>query len=490
VAVGRSAIVNENQSAACGGMDLSSMGYDSHGLAALDDYLAPVLCVLGNLTMRTTAFHIVQTQPNSTYVNFRATVKEIDVSEVRRKPNIFLEWALGHNDVQKVFDTLNARISSLNCFLCVGTLVDPDTDECNILAYIRKQGTNALPDLTIDGHAPSCYYPEHPTGRMQQKAVNAITAFASLIGTAAGNIVVEKPAKKDMPSFHQVLHAAQSLSKLDLAMVKGQIKAKSKDDLSEFDKQFMRVLPVIMEIRQINDAATGSMLFNAYDPPFKICPLDKFINMSQVGTRLKEVVMTEETYLLKDLFRRSSLLQNYAIILLGASTTTGFGKTQFTMRLAVEWAKAYCEHNCTPKDTAMVFLSSTIDPAKSVSFKPGMVWILDEFSPSDSQQLVHMSETMLKVLLTPQMGGTLRGRNEDVKMVPGVARLISANSASPQAWCGTNSDWSEPLRRKSICYNIGQPLCSDAWRAQAASETANENAGFDEVLNRNTSDLE
>jgi hypothetical protein len=227
------------------------MGYDSHGLAALDDYLAPVICVLGNLTMRTTAFHIVQTQPTSTYVNFRATVKEIDVSEVKRKPNIFLEWALGHNDVQKVFDTLNARVSSLSCYLCVGTLVDPDTEECNILAYIRKQSFAVLPDLTIDGHAPSCYYPSHSTGKAQQKVASAITAFACAIGTAAGNIIVNKPADKDEPSFHQVLHACQSLSKLDLAMVKGQIKAKAKKDLLEFDLQFLRVLPVIMDIRQI-----------------------------------------------------------------------------------------------------------------------------------------------------------------------------------------------------------------------------------------------
>ena len=476
------------QSAAPSSSEMTAMSGGSHGIDALDDYLLPVLCVLGNLTMRKAPFQVVRTQPTSTYVNFRATVEEQDLSLARRRHNIFLEWALGHNDVQKVFDMLNARISSLGCYLCVGTVVDPDTEECNILAYIRKQSFAVLPDLTIDGHAPSCYYPN--SGQPQQKVASAITAFASLIGTAAGNIIVHKPANKDEPSFHQVLHACNSLSKLDLAMVKGQIKAKAKKDLLEFDMQFLRILPTIMEIRQITDAAAGSLLFNAYDPPFKICPLDKFINMNQVGTRLKEVVMTEEAFSLKDLFRRSSILQNYSVILLGATTTTGFGKTQLTLRLAVEWVKAYCEFNGNSKDTALVYMSSTIDPAKSVSFRPGMAWILDEFHPYDSQQLVHMSETMLKVLLTPQMGGTLRGRSDDVKMVPGVARLISANSASPQAWCGAASAWSEPIRRKSICYNIEQPLCSEAWRVQAADETATENAGFDNIFSRNTADLQ
>ena len=478
------------QSAAPSSSEMTAMSGASHGIAALDDYMLPVLCVLGNLTMRKAPFQVVRTQPTSTYMNFRSHVKEQDLSLATRRHHIFLEWDLGHNDVRKVFDMVNAKISSLNSYLCVGTLVDPDTDECNILAYIRKQGFATLPDLTIDGHAPSCYYPDHSTGKPQQNIVSAITAFASVIGTAAGNIIVNKPADKDEPSFHQVLHACQSLSKLDLAMVKGQIKAKAKKDLLEFDLQFLRVLPVIMDIRQITDAASGSMLFNAYDPPFRICPLDKFMNMDQVGVRLKEIVMTEETYLLRDLFRRSSILQNFGIILLGATTTTGFGKTQLTLRLAVEWVKAYCEHNCTPKDSAMVFMSSTIDPAKSVNFKPGMAWILDEFHPFDSQQLVHMSETMLKVLLTPQMGGTLRGRNDDVKLVPGVARLISANSASPQAWCGTASTWSEPIRRKSICYNIHRPLCSEAWRLQAAIDNTNDNVGFDEVFRRNTADLQ
>ncbi len=117
-------------------------------------------------------------------------------------------------------------------------------------------------------------------------------------------------------------------------------------------------------------------------------------------------------------------------------------------------------------------------------------WVLDEFHPYDSQQLVHMSETMLKVLLTPQMAGTLRGRKDDVKLVAGVARLISANSSSPQAWCGTASEWSEPLRRKSILYNITSPLCSEAWRNDAELQNGNDNQGFDAVLSNNTARLQ
>ena len=140
MAAGGGGIPNESQSGASAAMRLESMAFPSHGIAALDDYLAPVLCVLGNLTMRHAPFQVVRTQPTGTYSDFRSTVQELDLSMARRRNNIFLEWALGHDNVQEVFDILHAKISSLNCYLCVGTLVDPDTQECNILAYIRKQG--------------------------------------------------------------------------------------------------------------------------------------------------------------------------------------------------------------------------------------------------------------------------------------------------------------------------------------------------------------
>lgn len=459
------------------------------GLRVLDVYVAPVLCVFGNLTMRRAPFHVVQTQPSKTYIDFRATVEEVAVASMARRHNIFVEWSLGHSDAEKVFHDINKRLQHHDCFLCVGILADPDTDERNVLAYIRKQGTRSLPDLTLDGCAPSVYCPLTDT-RRQNAAVNAISTFAAVICTAAGNIVVQKPSQEQDVSFHQVLHACQSLSKLDLAMIKGQIRAKTKKEQSEFDLMFMRVLPVIMEIRQINDASAGSMLFNSYAPPFKVCPLDKLINLGQLGRRLKEVAMTEETFTLKDAFRKASILENFSVILLGSTTTTGYGKTQYTLRLAIEWTKAYCEFYQLPKDSAMIYISSTIDPAKNVQFRPGMAWILDEFHPYDSQQNVHMSETMLKVLLTPQMSGTIRGRCEDVRLVAGVARLISANSNSPQAWCGDASVWSEPLRRKSIHFNITEPLCSDEWRVQASSESAAVNAGFDHVLLRNTEALQ
>lgn len=434
-------------------------------------------CPVDNITNR----------PSQRYIDFRAKVEEVDYLSTlaRHRRNWFLEYDLGHANTQSVYETLSSILSPLECHLCVGTLVDPDTQETNILIYMRKQSHRALPNLAIEGKQPTSYCPcEHFKA---PGIASAIQSFSSVVSSVITAIVVEKPRDGDNNfSFHQLLHETQTMSKLDLAMVKGQIKSKKKADLTDFDQQFLKVLPTVMEIRKINDESQGSLMFNAYDPPFNVCPLSDLINLHQEGTRLKEVVMTDETFNLKDPLRRASIMSNYSVILLGNSTTTGFGKTQYTLRLAIEWAKAYSEYHRLPKESAIVYLSSTIDPAKNVHFKPGMVWILDEFHPYDSHQLVHCSETMLKVLLSPQMNGTVRGRNDDVKLVSGVARIISANSNSPEAWCGTSSKWSEPLRRKSICFTITEPLCSESWRARSGVEAMRVDAGFDAILANNT----
>ena len=65
------------------------------------------------------------------------------------------------------------------------------------------------------------------------------------------------------------------------------------------------------------------------------------------------------------------LLSKFGIILLGSNKSTGFGKTQFALRLAVEYCKAYSEVMQLPKENAVVLLSNTIDIAREVQFKLG-----------------------------------------------------------------------------------------------------------------------
>jgi hypothetical protein len=148
---------------------------------------------------------------------------------------------------------------------------------------------------------------------------------------------------------------------------------------------------------------------------------------------------------------------------LGSDSTTGYGKTQFALRLACEWAKVLAESRGLSRDAAQVVLMNSLDAAKDVEFKPGMALVLDEFSPADSEPLVYISENMLKVLLCPSVIGTIRARNQEIKLCEGVARIITANAASPADWCGAKITYSEPLRRKSIVFQITKPLCDPRW---------------------------
>jgi len=103
--------------------------------------------------------------------------------------------------------------------------------------------------------------------------------------------------------------------------------------------------------------------------------------------------------------------------------------------------------------------------------------VIDEFNPADSTQAIYMSENLMKVLLSPQVPGSVRCRNDD-KMLPiGLPRIFTGNAESVEEWCGYRCRWSEPLQRKAIVFNITQPLCKESWRKpEDGNNEHNENA--------------
>ena len=177
--------------------------------------------------------------------------------------------------------------------------------------------------------------------------------------------------------------------------------------------------------------------------------------------------MTTESYDLTQLFTKP-LLSKHGIVILGATNTTGYGKTQFALRLAVEWAKAYNQVMQLPQEDAVVVFSNTLDVAKEVKFKPGYVWVIDEVNPSDPTQAIHMSDNMMKVLLAPTAPGSIRCRNADLSLPPGVPRIFTGNAETVQEWCGHRVKWSEPIQRKSVVFMIKSPLVPDSWRNENA----------------------
>ena len=149
-------------------------------------------------------------------------------------------------------------------------------------------------------------------------------------------------------------------------------------------------------------------------------------------------------------------MSKHAVLILGESPTTGYGKTQMALRLGMEWARAMTEAQQLPMEEAQVVFTNTIDAAKNIKFKQGMVWVLDEFSPGDQDQVVHCSENMLKILFSPSTGGTIRCRNSDVEICPGVARIITANARSPQDWCGDK----DKINGRNHCRGRASPSTS------------------------------
>ena len=164
------------------------------------------------------------------------------------------------------------------------------------------------------------------------------------------------------------------------------------------------------------------------------------------------------------------LLNHYGIVILGKSETTGFGKTQFALRLAVEWCEAQHTGKGVPREDCCVVFSNTIDVAKDIVFKPSYCWVLDEMCPADHAQAIHMSENMMKVLLSPLQPGSIRARNQDLAMPVGLARIITANAENAEEWCGFRLKWTEPLQRKSIVFPISKQLCDEAWRAAGSAD--------------------
>ena len=77
---------------------------------------------------------------------------------------------------------------------------------------------------------------------------------------------------------------------------------------------------------------------------------------------------TTETCNLQDLYIKPPM-HKYGILILGSAETTGFGKSQFALRLAVEWCRAYHEATGCPKEDCCVVFTNTLDVARDIVFK-------------------------------------------------------------------------------------------------------------------------
>jgi hypothetical protein len=224
-------------------------------------------------------------------------------------------------------------------------------------------------------------------------------------------------------------------------------------------------------------------MISANAPEIDIVPLAMLRNLcAVVGSRLKGAGLGHEAHSLYDLLTKPELLSKHGVVILGdAETTTGFGKSQFAKRLALEWSKAMCRAMNLSADRAVVVVTNTIDAARDIKFLPGMAWVLDEFEVADREQVIYMSGNMLKVLFSRAEPCSLRCRQSDLSLPTGVAVIVTGNAESPEEWVADRCKWSAPIQRKCIQFQVKKRLCADEWVSDKA-ETATASVASTEVL--------
>ncbi len=351
--------------------------------------------------------------------------------------------------------------------LCVGKM-----PLGTIIVYARRGCQKSLPALTLvdaDGMVTvPLLFKLKSAGRGTKNLETGFQLMSGVMKSCTTEMAIRSPAAGSY-SFEELCAATRSMTAVQILKVKGSINAKPRKTLTEFDSTFLRCLADILKMKELQRASKCEIV-NAYtyqedNPNMKICPLQLLRNLNQTGSRLRAVDLVEETFSLRQVLSDRRVAQQTGILLLGGNKTTGFGKTQFALRCAVEHAMAWCEATGAPRDEANILITNTIDSANSVDFSKIMVWILDEFSPGDKETQCYASEDLLKCLLTTNLVADLRGRNHNVKVPAGVLRIVTSNAETGQEWVGPKIKWSEPLRRRALVFKMtgGRPLVAHEW---------------------------
>ena len=181
-----------------------------------------------------------------------------------------------------------------------------------------------------------------------------------------------------------------------------------------------------------------------------------------MGTRLEERTGNLKAYTLHDvLTNKDNLLFRYGIVIIGANSTSGFGKSAFCKALACAVSQCIAEAKRMTPDRARVIYTRTLEGLRDVEFHEGDTILLDEFQPGDSKSNVYISDTILKTFNDPSEVCTFRARNKDIVIPPGICRVTCGNGDDRKNYFGDTD--SLPLQRKTITFFIKRPLVKSEW---------------------------
>ncbi len=357
-----------------------------------------------------------------------------------------------------------SSLSHYECAWCAGTT---GTMMC---VYMFRCDFKYLPTVMDFGAvSPSINRPRlrGPGVNSKNAGSTAVRVLVSALRQFKTNMFLASPCRGQQEfSFEQMLSITGKLDDIQMLKLKGEAGLAQDKEKTSFQWALLKSYNNLKELRTL--AKPSDIVFQAHAPPMQIVPLNMLsaVGLQQTGTVLDESTGNVLSFSLDKLFT-TSLCLTYSVLICGANGTTGYGKSQIALRLAVELSTAIVESHGLPRSNARVVVATTLDSLRGIALPLGTVIVFDDLNPNDREQVVHLSENGMKALLNPRAIAGMRGRNNDIIIPLGVPRIFTANVVSGDEWCFGRLRWSLPLQRRCIVYNITARIAVLGWAGDA-----------------------
>ena len=433
----------------------------------------PHLGTMGSLTLYTAPKMARTVRPVQPFAEAKARMIDITngAHDWHRQQHLCLMYEGLGLSAEEFYKAVGESWSTHNVSFFVGV----DSTNQQSMAFVYTPGYKSVPSFIVNGQSPLVL-------RFKTKFPDSRRLHVDLtcLGNAYDNVIscLYFHLEYAEVTIERLKEATKTLSDSQLLEFKGKAECTTWKKRSETQHAFLRVYKTLIDMRSLSRDGKKNLFLNAFDEHPDVVPLDQLINVHHLnGVRLSDhdhgVVVK---YSLKQLFQEPELLVQYGIVMVGANSTSGYGKTRFMKRLGLEWCKSYAIAHDIPKDRANVAFLATPDLLKDVDWDKVLLVILDEFHPYDGNQLSHISETIMKQLLCPSDVCTFRGLYKQVVIPRHVPRLITGNIPEGELtkpftnWYGARVPYSAPLRRKAIHFHLEHPLCSSEWRRSSRTD--------------------
>jgi hypothetical protein len=448
------------------------------GVPSMEMMTWPVLAKVGPLIIRQCPLRVWRCNGEEKYsklLDDGLLLESPDKIIGRRWQNIVVEYNnIPSTDVLHVYKQVAQQTQGTAVDISVGLLPDDScSDLGNFFVLMRKQDLKNMCTPVVDGISACAVYRVVPPNPWPETTANTLVRVATVCNIYAGTLFLDLPSEKMDCSYESLVEGSKKMTLDQFKTLKGRIVVKESDHRSDFEKAFLRAASILecYVIKEI-PSKVGCLCLDALDLPAWVRPLEDLRSLSAThGRRLVQALPAVghewEKFTLQDIFNNVGIMRQYSIGIHGGDGTTSFGKTMCSIRLAAHYVQCCLEAGVVAPTQRFILLSNGTEDAKLVDFSSMGVaaWVLDEWTPGDSNQAQHMSSDMLKVLLSPASPCSLRCKGTELLTVPAnIPRIFTSNHETGDSWCGTRFQWAYPHMRKKIWFTVKSPLLSNESR--------------------------